>query len=188
MNRKPIQQWTTKSRKVVFDQRPWVIIEHHEVELPNGRIIPDWPWIITSDYINVVPLTVDHRVLCFRQTKYASQAEALALVGGYINPGEQPEAAAKRELLEETGHEAPNWQFLGHYHCDANRGCGAGYLYLALDARPTAPIRSDDLEQQQLITLTIPELAQAVEQGDFPIMPWTAAAALALLRIMRLGL
>ena len=34
--------WKTCSRKLMFDQPPWLKVEYHEVELPDGRIIPDW--------------------------------------------------------------------------------------------------------------------------------------------------
>ena len=95
--------WKTHSRRVVFDQTPWLKVEHHQVELPDGRVIPDWPWVITPDYINVVVLTETGQFLCFRQCKYGVPEAMLALVGGYIEPGEAPLATAQRELREETG-------------------------------------------------------------------------------------
>jgi hypothetical protein len=88
-----MQAWKTHSRRVVFDQSPWLLVEHHEVELPDGRIIPDWTWIKTPDYINVVVETETGAFLCFRQVKYAVAEPMLAIVGGYIKPGEAPERA-----------------------------------------------------------------------------------------------
>ena len=38
----------------------------------------------------------------------------------------EPLAAAKRELLEETGYESDDWVSLGSYRVDPNRGWGAG--------------------------------------------------------------
>jgi len=50
--------WHTLSRQVVSDQSPWLVVEQHTVELPYRRQIPDWTWINTPDYINVVvPIT-----------------------------------------------------------------------------------------------------------------------------------
>ena len=98
-----MQPWKTQSRKIILEQRPWLVVEHHTVELPNGRVIPEWPWIITPDYVNVVAVTEDGRFLCFRQVKYGLQGETLSIVGGFVEAGEDPSAAARRELLEETG-------------------------------------------------------------------------------------
>ena len=44
-----MQPWKTQSRKIILEQRPWLVVEHHTVELPNGRVIPDWPWIVKPD-------------------------------------------------------------------------------------------------------------------------------------------
>ena len=47
------------------------------------------------------------------------EVECLSPVGGFIERGELPEAAAKRELLEETGYESPDWTALGEFAVDA---------------------------------------------------------------------
>ncbi len=123
-------------------------------ELPDGRVIEQWPWIITPDFINVVAVTEAGEFLCFQQVKYAVEGEALATVGGYLEPGEEPLAAARRELLEETGYEASEWIELGQYRVDANRGAGTAHFFLALHARHVADRNADDLEEQHLLLLT----------------------------------
>ena len=90
-----MQAWKTHSRRVVFDQPPWLRVEYHDVELPDGRRIPDWTWIKTPDYINVVVQTKSGQFLCFRQRKYGVAEPMLALVGGYLEPGEAPLSAAQ---------------------------------------------------------------------------------------------
>ncbi len=95
--------WRTRSRRVVLDLAPWLRVEEHAVELPDGRVIESWPWVQTRDYVNVVAVDGDGRFLVFEQTKYAVEGLALAPVGGYLEAGEQPLEAARRELLEEMG-------------------------------------------------------------------------------------
>jgi ADP-ribose pyrophosphatase len=81
-------------------------VEAHTVELPDGRVIEDWPWVVTPDFVNVVAVTEAGEFLLFRQTKYSIPGLTLATVGGYLEPGEEPLAAAQRELREETGYAA----------------------------------------------------------------------------------
>jgi ADP-ribose pyrophosphatase len=171
--------WMTHSRRVVFDQPPWLRVEYHEVELPGGRVIPDWTWIKTPDYINVVVETETGQFLCFRQRKYGVKEAMLALVGGYIEAGEAPLAAAQRELREETGYVSDEWVSLGQYLVDPNRGIATGYLFLARRAWRASEIDSDDLEAQEILLLSRGELEQALEQGEFKILAWAAAVAFA---------
>ena len=174
------QAWKTLSRQVVFDQSPWLLVEYHHVELPDGRQIPDWTWVKTPDYINVVVLTDSGQYLCFRQRKYGVSEPMLALVGGYLKPGEAPLAAAQRELLEETGYVSEDWVDLGTYLVDPNRGVATGHLFLARGAHQVAEIDSDDLEEQQIVMLSRAELEQALALGEFKILAWAAAVAFAL--------
>ncbi len=175
-----MQNWKTLTRKLVLDKRPWLSVESHSVELPTGQIIPDWHWVITPDFVNVVAITEDDTFICFRQVKYGIEGDTLAVVGGYLNDGEEPLSAAQRELHEETGYESSDWQELGHYRVDPNRGIAMGHLYLARHARKvTAPI-VDDLEEQQLLFLTRAQVEEAIAKGEFKVMAWTAAIVLAL--------
>lgn len=178
-----MKPWKAKKRQTIFDQPPWLRVEHHTVELPDGRVIPDWPWIVTPDYVNVVAVTEDEHFLCFRQVKYGVDGTTLSIVGGFVEEGEDPFEAAKRELLEETGYEAMDWAPLGSYRVDPNRGVATGHLYLARQARYVTPRNADDLEEQELILLTRSEVEAALDRGDFKVLAWAASIAFALRQV-----
>jgi ADP-ribose pyrophosphatase len=178
-----MQAWKTLSRKVLLSNPPYLTVEHHTVELPDGRVIPDWQWIVTPDYVNVVVVTEESAFLCFRQTKYAVEGTTLALVGGYLDADEPPLAAAQRELREETGYVAQDWLSLGSYTVDGNRGAGRAHLFLAQNARRAGEIDADDLEEQEMLLLSHEEVVAAVSRGEFKVLPWQAAMALALSRL-----
>lgn len=177
-----MKPWKTLARQKVFQQGKFLTLEIHTLELPDGQIIRDWPWVITPDFVNVMAETDGGRFLCFRQTKYAVAGVSLAPVGGYIDPGETPDAAARRELLEETGYRAEEWLPLGTYAVDANRGAGKAHFFLARRARCVALPHKDDLEEQELVPLSRSELEQALAQGEFKVLPWAALIAIGLLR------
>jgi ADP-ribose pyrophosphatase len=175
-----MQPWKTLSRRTILDRGEFLKVESHTVELPDGQIIPDWPWIITPDYVIVVALTEAGEFLCFRQTKYAVDGTSLAPVGGYLDPDEDPLPAAQRELREETGYEAADWVSLGQYVVDGNRGAGVAHFFLARQARWVAPAAADDLEEQQLLRLNRAEVEKALMDGAFKGLPWAAALVMAL--------
>lgn len=177
-----MESWKTVSREMVLDFGRFLQVERHTIALPNGEIIEDWPWLTTPDFINVAAITENNEYLCFRQTKYSIRGTSLAPVGGYIEPGEEPLAAAKRELLEETGYAAKQWEYLGEFSVDANRGNGIAHFFLAKGAHKVAEPNADDLEEQILLRLTRAEVEAAVARGAFKVLPWQAIMALALLR------
>ena len=175
-----MKAWKTLARETVLHFSRFLTVESHTIELPDGRIVPDWPWVIIPDYVNVIPVTPQKEFLCFRQTKYAADGVTLAPAGGMIDPGETPLMAAERELREEMGLAAGEFVFLGSFANDGNRGVGIGHLYLALDAVPVAKTQSDDLEEQELIRLSRAQFRTALLAGEFKIMSWSASAALVL--------
>ena len=177
-----MQPLQTISRQLMLDLSPYLRVETHTVMLPNGQVIEGWPWVISPDYVNVAAITEDELYLCFRQTKYSVEGTSLAPVGGYIEPGEDSLEAAKRELLEETGYHARQWERLGTFAVDGNRGSGRAHFFLARGAFLADTPHSDDLEEQQLLKLTRPEVEAAVQRGAFKVLAWQAIMALVLLR------
>jgi ADP-ribose pyrophosphatase len=175
-----MKSWKILSRQTILQHSKYLTVEEHTVKLPDGRIIDNWPWVITPEYINVAVITEEDAFLCFRQTKYSVDGPTLAPVGGYLEPGEDPLKAAKRELLEETGYESPTWTGLGSYPVEGNRGCGVAHLFLARDARRVAEPDADDLEEQHLLHLSQDEVETAVANGDFKVLAWTTVMVLAL--------
>ena len=180
MSAKELRAWETLSRKTLLNPSKFLTVESHTVKLPDGQIIPDWPWLVIPDAAIVLAMKDDDRFLCFRQTKYAIQGTSLAPVGGMIEAHETPLQAAKRELLEEMGCQATEWVNLGSYLLDPNRGIASMHLFLARGAHQVAEPDSDDLEDQELLLLTRDELENAMRAGDFKILSWTACVSLAL--------
>lgn len=93
---------------------------------PFFRIEAD-PWV------NVVPRTADGRVVMVRQFRHGSRRVTLEIPGGVVDPGEAPEQAAARELLEETGYRAGRLRPLGTLNPNPALFGNAVHTFLAED-------------------------------------------------------
>ena len=175
----------TLERKTILDKGKFLIVEDHKVVFPDGLVIEGWPWIITPDFVNIIAVNPAGNIVIFNQAKYGLDEPSLAAIGGYIEPGEEPGEAARRELLEETGFAADEWHELGHYQVDGNRGAGVAHLFLALGVHKITEVNCDDNEPMELVELTPGEFKHAIlgdfKNPKFKVLPWAAAASLGLL-------
>jgi len=176
-----MRQWKTLKKETILDHDKFLKVEKHTIELPDGKIIHNWPWVVSPDYALVLPVTDRKTLLLFRQTKYAIEGTSLAPIGGYLEPGEDALAAAQRELREEMGCEALEWISLGSYPNNGNHGGGKGHLFLALHARKVGELIIDDLEEMELVELSREDVEQKLLQGEVKVLGWAAMIAMGLL-------
>jgi ADP-ribose pyrophosphatase len=175
-----MKPWKVLERTPVYRADPWFAVERQKVELPDGRVIPDYHRITLPDCAGAVVQVEDGRYLAQRQYRHGPGRVCLTLPGGALNAGESPVDGAKRELREETGYEAREWKALGSYTMNANYGGGVMHLFLASGARRTVAPDNDDLEASELVFLTRDELRAAVGDGRVAVLAAAVAILLAL--------
>ena len=172
--------WKVIASTPVYRFDPWLAVERQKVELSDGRIVDDYHRITLQDFAGIVAQSEDGRYLVTRQYRHGPGRVCLTLPGGALDPAETPLDAAKRELREETGYEAPQWKALGSFAVNANYGCGTAHFFAAEGARQTTALNSDDLEDTELLLLSQQELNTALERGEFAAVAAVAAILLAI--------
>lgn len=174
------EKWNVLGSRLAY-QHPYVSVHLQQVQLPNGRIIPDWPMVHTRDYVNAMVLNDSGQAMVLEGYKHGLGRVNWQVLGGYLEEGEEPLLAAKRELLEETGYQSHDWQHLGRFVMDANRHVGVGYFFLARDAHLVAEPDHDDLEQFTVRWVTVNELKRALFDGRVAVISYAVNLALGLL-------
>jgi ADP-ribose pyrophosphatase len=176
-----LRPWKTLARRVLLSRPPWIEVGDERVELPDGRIVEDYPWVRTRDFAVVVAITPDRQVVLERGYKHGPRSVAVSLPAGYIEPGEAPIDAARRELREETGYEADEWRALGSFTEHGNYGICIEHAFLALGARRARDASAnehDELEELEVFTAPLSEALAMM--GDGRIVQLASASALAL--------
>jgi ADP-ribose pyrophosphatase len=176
-----LQPWQPTNSALLLARPPWLAVYQDTVRLPGGRILNDFYRVVLPDYAVVVAVTPEQDLVMVRGYKHGLRRVCLCAPAGLLEPGEAPLAAAQRELLEETGYQAPDWECLGRFLTDGNRECGTAHIFLARNAVPVAQANADDDTEVLQVQLLRPEqFLQAIRKEEIALLPTMSAIALAL--------
>jgi ADP-ribose pyrophosphatase len=175
-----MRPWKTLARRIVLSYLPWMEVAVEKVELPDGKVVDEYLSVQTRDFAMIVAFTQDGRIVMERSYKHGVRRVSLSLPAGYIEPGEDPLAAAKRELLEETGYAADDWRSLGTWVVDGNYGVCEEHAFVARGARAVKGPDHGDLEEIAVELHTVDEVFAALRSGDVAQLSTAAALGVAL--------
>jgi ADP-ribose pyrophosphatase len=113
----------------------------------------------------ILPLLPDGRVLLERQFRYPNDRVFIEFPAGKIDPGESSLATARRELEEETGYTAKEWNFVCTIHNAIAYSDEHLDIFLARDLTE-GEAKLDEGEFLELFTATVPELLEMVRKGE----------------------
>jgi len=162
---RPSKTWKIKKREIVFSAQPWLDVWKETIELPGGQVVSDYYKIASPDSVTIVAIDRHGLVLAARQYRHGIQGSVWVVPAGFIDRNETPLAAAKRELLEETGYMAAHWVHVGTFIRDVNRWSGRAHVFLALNATPTAPPADNDLQSFDTELVDFEQLIQNMLSG-----------------------
>lgn len=134
---------------------------YEETPLPRDIFV-----FVCPDWCNVIAETPEGELVFIWQYRFGTDALSLEIPGGVIDPGEEPLAAARRELLEETGYEAESFELVSVVEPNPALQGNRCFTYLARGARPTGKTAFDDLEDLETVLVPTSELADLLDDRE----------------------
>lgn len=145
---------------------------------PSGRT-QDFVVLEMPAWTNVVPITDDGQVVLIRQYRHGIKQVTLEIPGGVVESGEPPEAAAARELREETGYAAERLRSLGQVLPNPAIQDNFCHLFLAEGCRHVQEPQPDPFESIQVTTYPRAAIPGLVRNGEIAQAMVIAALGLA---------
>jgi ADP-ribose pyrophosphatase len=139
-------------------------VSRDRITLPDGSTTQR-EYIRHPGAVVILPLLDDGRVLLERQFRYPLDRVFVEFPAGKIDEGEDHLACARRELQEETGYTASDWQFICTIHNAIAYSDEHLELFLARGLT-AGEARLDDGEFLETFTVTVPELLDMVRRGE----------------------
>lgn len=142
----------------------FITVECDDVELEDGKCAKR-DVVRHNGAVCIVAMNDDNSVYMVRQYRYAVGREMFELPAGKLESGEDPFEAAKRELSEETGCTAKNWEDLGYMYPTPGYSNEILYFYLATGL-DKGKMNLDEDEFLTCETVNIHELIAKIENNE----------------------
>jgi ADP-ribose diphosphatase len=130
----------------------------------SGGAEKEFVVIHAPDWVNVIALTPDGKLVLVRQFRFGSNTLSLELPGGMIEEGEDPVAAGVRELAEETGY-GGKASLLGSVSPNPAIQDNLCHFVLVDGAVPAGPMNWDDDEEIEVSTAPVAQVLEWARSG-----------------------
>ncbi len=137
--------------------------------------------------MNVVAISASGHMLLVEQYRHAVCRTMLELPAGHVDPKEGLEAAARRELLEETGYGGGTWHALGALHPAASRFTNQVHAFLAIGVTRVAQPVEEESETLRLHEIPWPEFVDGLRSGRLRLREANQMSSLLLLHLFAGG-
>ncbi len=131
--------------------------------LPDGRE-SDYDVRDEGKTVTIVAFTPENKIILEKLYRPGPEKVLMELPGGFVDKDEEPEDAAKRELLEETGYSG-KFEFVGTNIDDAYSNC-IRHLYIAKDCQKNQDSQTEEDEFIELTEMSVQEFREHLKTGQ----------------------
>lgn len=156
--------WSEVRRELVADCRVFQV-ERSIAKSPVDGSEHDFYRVLSRDWVHIVPVTPDDKIVMVRQYRHGSAEVGLEVPGGIVDAGEEPAEAALRECLEETGYEARRIRSIGTSNPNPAIHSHRLHAFFATEARKVSDIQKTATEQTEVELVPIADVAQRLRVG-----------------------
>lgn len=162
----PFNSWKRLKRNVLYDTK-FLTLYSDTVEVKPDVVLEDFSSVKIRDGVMVVATDEQGKIIAFHEYKYPSDMTFLGLPAGTVDEGESPLEAAARELLEETGYESTELEYIAGLHPFPSKVIHTSHIVRAKNARKVADIMHEEAETISEVILIDPnDIAAMQEAGD----------------------
>lgn len=136
-------------------------------ETPSGKIVDPYFVVEIPPAAAALAITSDNEVILVQQYRHPMQSLSIELPGGFIDPGEDPELAIRRELREETGYDFNEFIYLGDTWANPGVLNNKTHLFIAKGGIKSGEQQPDPNEEIELIFKSIEEVKQMLHANEF---------------------
>ena len=159
------EEWKVLESEYLI-QRPWLTARRDKVELPDGRIIPEYYVLEYPDWVNVIAITKEGDFVMEKQYRHAARRISYELPCGVMEKGETPLEAAQRELLEETGFGGGQWQKLMELSANPSTMTNTTHCFLAIGVEKVTEPHLDATEELTVLFMRPDEVMRMLDQNQ----------------------
>lgn len=156
--------WQRQLTERVADCRVFQVRRDVSVNPRDGRT-HNFYVVEAPDWINIIPLTTAGEVVLIEQYRHGTQELTLEIPGGMVDEGEEPRAAAAREMLEETGYASQGVRLLGRLRPNPAIQNNWIYTFLAPDARFQRAPSFDTTEHTSTRLVPLSDIPALIARG-----------------------
>lgn len=145
----------------------WLTVRKDELQLANGHVIPDYYVLEYPDWVNVVGVTKEAKLLIISQYRHGIGRTAYEICAGVTDKEDgSPLESAKRELLEETGYGGGDWQEWTKIAPNSSTSNNWVHCFLARDIEKIAEPRLESSEEISVHLFSLEEVREMMANGD----------------------
>ena len=179
------REWEIVSSDYVLES-PWYTLRRDVCRLPDGTVVDPYYVREHAGFAIVFAITADGMVVFNRQYKHGVGERVLELPAGALDPGETPEACARRELEEETGYVAATFELVATFILDPTSSTGRIHLFIARGAAPEGVLAREVTEAIDVQLVPLGSVIDLVRSGHVSVQSHVAAIYAALDRLRRI--